>query len=170
MTRSDFMIKWGVYALAALPVWLLELYVLNRFPVLGVSPMLMPLAAVAVAVLEGATAGGGFGLFTGILCDAAYHDTDGGMTLGLCLIGVCAGALSRYALRQNLAGCLLCSLGALTAIDAVRILVRLLQRAAPLEALLAVALPEIAWSMVFVLPVYGLFYWVFQRVPKKTVL
>ena len=53
MTRSDFMIKWGVYALAILPIWFLEVYVLNRLPVLGVTPMLMPLAAVAAAVFYG---------------------------------------------------------------------------------------------------------------------
>ncbi len=170
MTRGDFMIKWGVYALALIPVWILELYVLSRFPVLGVTPMLMPLAAVAVAVLEGAMAGGGFGLFVGILCDAAYHDTDGGMTLGLCIIGVCAGALSRYALRQNLAGCLLCSLAALLSISGVRVAVRLFRQTAPLDALLRVALPEVAWSLVFAFPVYALFLWVFRRVPKRTVL
>ena len=111
MTRSDFIIKWGVYTLALVPVWILELYVLSRYPLFGVKPMLLPLAVVAVAVLEGSTAGGGFGLFVGVLCDACYHDTFGGMTLGLCLVGVCAGAVSRYALRQNLLGCLLCSLG-----------------------------------------------------------
>ena len=170
MTRSDFMIKWGAYALALVPVWILELYVLSRFPVLGVTPMLMPLAAVAVAVLEGATAGGGFGLFVGVLCDAAYHDTDGGMTLGVCLIGVCAGALSRYALRQNLAGCLLCSLAGLLCISGMRVVVRLFWQTAPLDALLRVGLPEVAWSLVFVFPVYALFLWVFQRVPKRTVL
>ena len=121
MTRSDFIIKWGVYTLALVPVWILELYVLSRYPLFGVKPMLLPLAVVAVAVLEGSTAGGGFGLFVGVLCDACYHDTFGGMTLGLCLVGVCAGAVSRYALRQNLVGCLLCSTLALTAIGAVRV-------------------------------------------------
>ena len=82
MTRSDFIIKWGVYTLALVPVWILELYVLSRYPLFGVKPMLLPLAVVAVAVLEGSTAGGGFGLFVGVLCDACYHDTFGGMTLG----------------------------------------------------------------------------------------
>ena len=56
MTRQDFLIKWGVYALALVPVWFLELFVLNRFPLFGVAPMLLPLAAVCVAVLEGTTA------------------------------------------------------------------------------------------------------------------
>ena len=119
MTRQDFLIKWGVYALALVPVWFLELFVLNRFPLFGVAPMLLPLAAVCVAVLEGTTAGAGFGLFVGILCDAAYFNTDGAMTVGLCLIGVGAGALAQYVLRQNLVGCLLCSFAALALIDGV---------------------------------------------------
>ena len=143
---------------------------LNRLPVLGVTPMLMPLAAVAAAVLEGATGGAGYGLFVGILCDAAYHGTNGAMTLGLCLLGMAAGALAQYALRQNLVGCLLCSLGALLCIDAVRVAVHLLRGSASLGALLRVAVPEALWSMVFVFPVYALYLWVFHRVPKRTVL
>ena len=57
MTRQDFILKWLFYALALLPVWWMDTFVLGRFPVLGVAPMLLPVAAVAVAVLEGALAG-----------------------------------------------------------------------------------------------------------------
>ena len=149
MTRQDFLIKWGVYALALVPVWFLELFVLNRFPLFGVAPMLLPLAAVCVAVLE---------------------DTDGAMTVGLCLIGVGAGALAQYVLRQNLVGCLLCSFAALALIDGVRIAARLLAGRGELAAMLGLAGREILWSLVFVFPVYALFLWVFRRVPKKTVL
>lgn len=170
MTRQDFFIKWGVYALALLPVWFCEVYILSRVPVLGVTPMLLPLAAVCVAVLEGAAAGGGFGLAVGVLCDAVYFGTDGAMTIGICLIGVGAGVLAQYALRQDLVGCLLCALLALVAIDAVRTAAFLLSGRAALPALLKVAVPEILWSMVFVFPVYALFLWVYRRVPKRTVL
>ena len=170
MTRQDFFIKWGVYALALLPVWFCEVYILNRFPLFGVAPMLLPLAAIAVAVLEGTVAGAGFGLGVGILCDAVYFNPDGAMTLGLCLLGFGAGALAQYVLRQNLLGCLLCSLAALAFIDAGRIAARLLTGQAGLPAMLSVAGREILWSMVFVFPVYALFLWVFRRVPKKTVL
>ena len=62
MTTSDFCIKWGAYALAVLPVWFLELFVLGRIPFAGTGPMLLPLAAIAVAVLE--------------LMDKQIHDTD----------------------------------------------------------------------------------------------
>ena len=170
MTRQDFLIKWGVYALALLPVWFCEVFLLNRFPLFGVAPMLLPLAAIAVAVLEGTVAGAGFGLGVGILCDAVYFNPDGAMTVGLCLLGVGAGTLSQYVVRQNLVGCLLCSLLALVCIDGVRVLANLLTGAAALPVLLSLAGREIAWSMVFVLPVYALFLWVFRRVPKKTVL
>lgn len=105
VTRQDFLIKWGVYALALVPVWFLELFVLNRFPLFGVAPMLLPLAAVCVAVLEGTTAGAGFGLFVGILCDAAYFNTDGAMTVGLCLIGVVAPWPSMCCARTWWAAC-----------------------------------------------------------------
>lgn len=170
MTRRDFLIKWGVYALALLPVWFCEVYLLNRYPLFGVTPMLLPLAAVAVAVLEGTVSGAGFGLGVGILCDAVYFNPDGAMTVGLCLLGVGAGALAQYVLRQNLLGCLLCSLLALLFIDGARVLVWLIGGKAALPALLSLAGREIAWSMVFVFPVYALFLWVFRRVPKKTVL
>ena len=170
MTRQDFLIKWGVYALALLPVWFCEVYVLNRFPVLGAIPMLLPLAAVSVAVLEGAAAGAGFGLLVGVLCDAAYFNADGTLTAGMCLVGIGAGALAQYVLRQNLLGCLLCSLAGLAFLDAGRILARLFAGEAGLPAMLSVAGREILWSMVFVFPVYALFQWVFRRVPKKTVL
>ena len=76
MTRQDFLYKWFFYGLSLLPVWWLELFVLSRFPVLGATPMLLPLAAVAVAVLEGSVSGAGFGLAVG--CSATRCTTAAG--------------------------------------------------------------------------------------------
>ena len=59
------MIKWGVYTLALLPVWFLEAFVLPRYPLFGVSPMLLPLAVVVVGVLGGAAGGAGGGYYGG---------------------------------------------------------------------------------------------------------
>ena len=53
MTRQDLIHKWAVYALALLPVWLLDSCILPRFPLFGITPMLLPLALTAVAVLDG---------------------------------------------------------------------------------------------------------------------
>mgnify|MGYP007028684208 CR=1 FL=1 len=38
MTTSDYCIKWGAYGLAVIPVWLLEVLVLNRLHFLGLFP------------------------------------------------------------------------------------------------------------------------------------
>lgn len=160
----------GVYALALVPVWFLELFVLNRFPLFGVAPMLLPLAAVCVAVLEGTTAGAGFGLFVGILCDAAYFNTDGAMTVGLCLIGVGAGRPGPVCAAPEPGGLpavLLRGAGAHRRGAHRR---PPAGRAGELAAMLGLAGREILWSLVFVFPVYALFLWVFRRVPKKTVL
>ena len=170
MTTQDFLIKWGVYGLALLPVWFCQAFVLNRLPFLPLTPMLLPLAAVCVAVLEGAVAGAGFGLAVGVLCDAVYFGTNGAMTVGVCVVGMAAGALAQYLLRQNLLGCLLCSLLALAAMDGVRILTRLFWGDWELGAMLSLAGWEILLSLIFVFPVYALFLWVYRRVPKKTVL
>mgnify|MGYP007025260208 CR=1 FL=1 len=52
-------------------MWVLDAYILPRYPLMGVSPVLLPLAVAAVAVLEGAYAGTGFGLAVGLLWELA---------------------------------------------------------------------------------------------------
>ena len=81
MTRRDLIHKWSVYALGLLAVWVLDAYILPRYPLLGVSPMLLPPALAAVAVLEGAYAGTGFGLAVGLLWELAYPGGFGGLVL-----------------------------------------------------------------------------------------
>lgn len=170
MTRRDFILKWLLYALAFLPVLALDLYVLPWFPIFGTVPTLLPVAAITVAVLEGPAAGAGFGLFVGVLSDALIPGLPGTMTFGLSLLGMAAGAAARYGVRQDLLGCLLCSAGALAVIDLIRAAAWLLGGKAALLELLAVALPEIFWSLVFLPVIYGMFRWVFRRVPRASIL
>ncbi len=170
MTTKDFTIKWLAYALALLPIWFLEAFLLSRYPLYGVKPMLLPLCAIAVATLEGATAGTGFALAVGMLFDAMVPGVPGAMIFIMALLGLGAGLLSQYALRQDLLGCFLCSVLALVIMDALRIALRLTMGIAPLRPMLELAGKEILWSLCFVPFVYLVFRWVFRRVPKATVL
>ena len=114
MTRRDFIHKWTVYTLGLLPVWLMDAYILPRFPLWGrVVPMLLPLAAAAVAVLEGAYCGTGFGLAVGLLWELAYPGGFGGQVFFLALSGMAMGAVSQYALSQSFVGYFICSAGVL---------------------------------------------------------
>lgn len=170
MTTKDFTIKWLAYALALLPIWFLEAFLLSRYPLFGVKPMLLPLCAIAVATLEGATAGTGFALAVGMLFDAMVPGVPGAMIFIMALLGLGAGLLAQYVLRQDLLGCFLCSALALVVMDALRIALRLAMGTAPLGAMLELAGKEILWSLCFVPFVYLVFRWVFRRVPKATVL
>lgn len=170
MTTKDFTVKWLAYALALLPLWFLEAYLLSRYPLYGVKPMLLPLCAIAVATLEGATAGTGFALGVGLLFDAMDPGVPGVMIFVMALLGLGAGLLAQYVLRQDLVGCFLCSALALVVLDVLRVARRLLMGAAPLRPMLELAGKEILWSLCFVPLVYLVFRWVFRRVPKATVL
>lgn len=170
MTTKDFCIKWLAYALALGLVWVLEAYLLSALPLFGVKPMLLPLCAVAVATLEGTSGGAGFGLAVGVLFDATHPGVPGVTIILMALLGLGLGLLAQYVLRQDLVGCLICSVLALAVIDALRIFWRLLLNAAPLGGMLVLAGKEIAWSMCFAPLVYLIFLWVFNRVPKATVL
>lgn len=169
MTRSNFLIKWLAYGLALLPILILAVYILPWIPILGTIPALLPVAAITVAVLEGPVGGAGFGLCVGILSDALIPGIPGTMTFALCFLGACAGAAARYGVHQNLVGCLLCSGSAMILINLIRVIYLLVRGAAPLGALLTTAFSEIFWSLVFLPLVYGIFLWVYRRVPKATV-
>lgn len=164
MTRSAFLLKWFWYAAAVLPVWLTEDLIFSRFSILGVSPVLLPLAAVAVAVLEGSAGGAGFGLAIGLWWAAALPGSRGVILIGTTLIGLVSGLISQYRLKQSYLGCLFCSFAALCSIALVRVLYRLLRGTASLPALLRVAVPELLVSLLFVAPVYLLFRLVYDRV------
>ena len=164
MTRRDLIHKWSVYALGLLLDWVLDAYILPRYPLLGISPMLLPPALAAVAVLEGAFAGTGFGLAVGLLWELAYPGGFGALVFFMALAGMTMGALSQYALSQSLPGCLLCTAGVLAALDGLRVLGRLIADAAALPALLKVAVPECLLTLVWTPLVYLLFRIIFNRV------
>lgn len=171
MTTKDFSVKWLAYALALLPVWFLDAYLLSRFPVFGVCPMLLPLCAAAVATLEGASAGAGFGLAVGILFEAsAVSLLPGTMTFLFALLGLGCGLLSQYGLRQDFFGHLICSTLWLLGIDALRIAARIPLGGAAVRVMFSLAWRETLWSLCFTPLVYLHFRWVFRRVPKPTVL
>ena len=165
MTRRDLIHKWLVYTLGLLPVWVLDAYILPRYPLFGAAvPMLLPLAAAAVAVLEGAYAGTGFGMAVGLLWELAYPGGFGGLVFYLALAGMVMGVMSQYALSQSFLGCLICSAGVLGVLDGLRVARMLFINAAGLSDLLQVAIPEFLWSLAWTPLVWLIFRAVYDRV------
>lgn len=154
MTRRDFILKWTAYGAALLLTGLLNYYVLTFLPLSAV-PLLLPAAAVAVGILEGAAAGAGFGIAAGTLMAAALH----GSALWVCALsalGWACGLLAQYVLRRDLVGFLLACLTAGVVYEGGQLAFRALRGGAALSALLKVAAPEFFWTVVFAVPVYGM--------------
>ena len=164
MTRRDLIQKWLTYALGLLPVWVLDAYVLPRYPLFGAVPMLLPAAAAAVAVLEGSYGGCGFGLGVGLLWELAYPGGYGGLVFGMALAGFLAGKAAQRVLSQSLPSCLICAAVILGALDVLRILRGLITHSAGLTTLLEVAVPEFLVSLAWTPAVYLVFWLVYDRV------
>lgn len=166
MTHRDLIHKWFIYGLGLFPIWLLDACILPRYPLFGTIPTLLPLAAAAVAVLEGIQAGTGFGMAVGLLWETAYPGGFGGLVFGLALAGMAIGAVCQYVLSQTLFGCLICSAGLLVLLSGLRIFRGLLVHAASLPALLQVAVPEFLWSLAWTPVVWLLFSAIHRRVGR----
>lgn len=161
MYQRANVVKWLIYGLVFLPVLVVDIAVTSRLPIRGIIPVLMPLCVAAVATLEGGAGGAGFGLFVGVLCDALYG-YDGTLTLLLPFCGAFTGIITRYALRQNVLGCLICSFFTLAFLDLFHMLYHFFSGVAFLP-LLAVAAAEILYSLPFVFLIYPLNLWVHRR-------
>lgn len=147
------------------PIWVLDAFVLSRYPLLGITPTLLPLAVSAVAVLEGALPGSGFGLAVGLLWTLAYPGSSSLLVFGMALAGFLVGIVSQYALNQNFLGCLICS-AAVLAVPGGRPACwpALFTQIAPIQSLLQVAVPEFLWSLCWMPLVYLIFRSIFRRV------
>ena len=159
MTRRDHIIQWIAYTLALLAVIAVERLIFSRFPIYGILPVLIPTALVACATLEGPKAGAGFGIAVGALM-SAFAGGGSWRMVTCCAAGFIAGLITRYLLRQDLVGHLLCCFLTLALRMAWCVGTRLLAGVADLSTLLAVGLPELLLSMAFSWPVYFLFRFV----------
>lgn len=162
MARQDLIKKWMAYALALILTSGLQSLVFTRLKPLGVVPVLLPLAMTALASLEGAVSGAGFGIAVGVM--SMYVDGGNAWVILLtCLGGLIAGLVAKYMLSRSFMGYLLCSLGVL----ALRVVwmagSRWLTGAAALPVLLKVGGLELLWSMALSPIVYGSFRFVYLR-------
>lgn len=164
MARQDWLRKWCTYALALLPIWLLDDFVLSRWTFLGISPILLPVAVTAVSTLEGVSGGAGFGLGAGLLWTAAYPGGNSLRVLALTLVGLLTGALAQHVLSQNFLGCFMGAVAALGVLEGLTVLSAVVTDRAPAMALLQIAGLQILWSLCWMPLIYAIFYRVFRRV------
>lgn len=155
MSQQSFFKTWSGYALALLPLLILQGLLLPLLPFSGAVPFVLPMAVVMLAAREGATVGAGYGLFVGMF--AALLGEGSPMIFFLCLLGGVLGLIFRYGLQRGFLGCLAGSFVALFLLAILRMSSLALWNGASFFALLQIAIPELLWSLLFFPLVYFLY-------------
>ena len=145
-----------LYAVLLLLVYILQAFIFARFPIFGAKPLLLPLAVVGVALLEGCIRGGTFGLFAGILCDLSMNQATVQFTLVLTGVGIVVGILSDTVLAKGFPSFALCCVLSLVFCALVQAAAPVFQYGANIFAVADTVLDQTICSLLFVLPVYFL--------------
>jgi hypothetical protein len=165
---NDTLKKWLLYFGGLLLVWMTDTLILPRFD-LSAAPVLLPLCVVAAAVLEGAFTGAQFGMAAGLVWGLLYAGASPFRIPLLTVAGMVCGAVTQYALRRSLSGCLLCAAGTMGVLSLLNILRGIITGLAEPGALVLTALMESAVSLVCAPFVYGVFYWIYRKTGGKPV-
>ena len=155
---SKTYVSWLVYGLLTLAILLMQTAP-RFFPaVMFARPVPLVPCVVCVALFEGARIGAGVGLLAGLLWDVYAFRVFGFDALILMAIGLAVGLLVQWLLRANfLSALLLCSGGILLQAVLEWLFCHVLfEKEELLKVLLTVYLPNAAYTLVLVPPIYWL--------------
>lgn len=154
MTKGQATAAVVLHAVYLLTVYILQSLVLPHFRVINSVPLLLPLAAVGIALFEGGTKGGVFALFAGILCDLSFNQPTIMFTVILTVIGILVGFLAETVVARGFPAYVALCAAALIIVTFVQMASLLFFAGAAQTVLLKTAAIQIVYSLVFTLPLY----------------
>jgi len=144
------------HGVVLLVLYVLQTMVFSRLRLWNVAPLILPLAVIGVALFEGPSWGGGFGIAAGVLLDNAFSDNTVLFTIALAALGLGVGLASEYLLSRGFPSYLLCSAAALLLLAFLQMFSLLVFHGESPLALIRVGALQSLYSMLFVLPIYYL--------------
>lgn len=151
-----------LHALLLMIVYVFQGMIFPYFRLFGFAPLLLPIASTGVSVYEGRYTGGIVGIFAGILCDVSFNNPAGVFTVTLTIAGLLTGALADTVMTRSFATFVICSAAVLTLCAVIQVFPLLFFRSVPLQLLLATAIRQTVYSIIFVFPI-----WFFVRALGK---
>lgn len=136
-----------LYALYLFLVLVFQTMVLTQLRPLGVCPFILPAAAVAVGMFEGASWGAVFGLVLGIFTDMAYVESTIGYTLLFPAIAFAVGFVSQFFINRRFFAFMVATCAALL-ITGVFQMVKVLVSEGWSFSLLYTVILQTVWSLV----------------------
>ncbi len=134
--------------------FILQAMVFTRLPIMGVKPLILPVAVAVAAVYEGSARGAAVGLVCGMLCDLATNQPMIEFTLLLTLLGLAIGILSETMLTRGFPSCIVCSAVVLVICAFVQAFDLLFFDKVSFWPIGRTALIQTGYSLLFCLPAY----------------
>ena len=158
LARNKLIVKWSLYAAAAVLCLLVQGALLQRVSVWGVIPFLYPLLAAIPATWEAPASGTAFALCMGVVCDLLLPDTVPCLyTLAFPLSGLCAGLLAQSVLPAGYLCSLVSTAAAFLLTDGLRCLLLWAGGESVWPAGAWLAVRELCVTAPLILPVTALF-------------
>lgn len=143
-----------LYALYLLGALLLQNVIFSHIAPLGVRAMFMPALVVAVALFEGGSRGGYFGLAAGIACDLFFAGQRVLFTILFPVMGFAVGLLADFYLNRRFFSYAVMAVLALFAAAFAQMFPLLVYHGQGSWALWRSAILQTLWSVPFIYPAY----------------
>lgn len=141
------------YAVYMFVVLLIQDMIFPELRILGVCPMILPAAVVAVALFEGVTFGVVFALIMGLFADMAFIESTTTFTLVLPIMAFAAGFLTRFFLNKTFVAYLAAGTAAIIVMGIVQSL-RIITAEGLSMVLLTTFILQTLWSIPLAMPLY----------------
>jgi len=162
MNRRTFVVSIILHALLLMTVYVFQGMIFPQLRLIGLVPLLLPVVSTGVAVYEGRYAGGIFGILAGVLCDVSFNEPAAVFTVLLTITGLIIGTLADTVLTRGIATYFLACVAVLAVSAFAQMFPLLFFENVPPAPLMAVALWQTVYSLVFALPL-----WFFVRALGK---
>ncbi|MDR1217610.1 MAG: hypothetical protein LBJ99_03380 [Oscillospiraceae bacterium] len=154
MKKRFVLVGLALHALALLAMYTVQTLVFPYLATEGIRPVLLPLGVAGVAVFEGSTRGGLFGLFAGMLCDISFNQPIAAMTVVFTLFGLVAGFLSDIVISRGFTSYIVCCAAILALTAFVQMFAMLFFEELPASILLETAGLQTLYSLAFAVPIF----------------
>jgi hypothetical protein len=154
LKRRIVIVGFLLHALMLTVMYIVQSFVFTYLPPTGIRPLLLPLGVAGVAVFEGSTRGGLFGLFAGMMCDISFNQPIAVLTVLFTMFGLAAGFLADIIMARGFPSYIACCIAILAMTAFTQMFTLLFFEKIPAYALLNTAALQILHSLVFAIPVY----------------
>ncbi len=142
------------YALILIAVYFIQAELLPHVRIIRMTPVLLPLAAVAFAMWKTPEKAGVFGLFAGMLCDVSFNEPVIKFTLLLTVVSVIVPLLCDTVLSRSFPAFFVMSAAVLVLSAFIQALSLIFVSGQSVVSLAAGALWQTLYSLIFTVPVW----------------